>query len=246
MIIFCNGSFKTGSTVLYNAVKQAFQTKSIPKRLKNDWINESVNFNDVPELCRNVDKDHVYVLKTHFYNAVKLQHLLDKFKDYVIINTDRDIEDILISSYFHFLRQGFKYSSFDQYCKLHGYYVLKRHQKYLLDFSNEALITKIFHYDEFTNQIEKVLDILGKELNLKKCGDFTPKNLLNIDELRAQYSESMGEQTAEGFFQKSDERKARKINLMTKYPDCFSNMQSKIDRANRLKSFVLRKLYGIQ
>ena len=246
MLIICNGSFKTGSTLLYNAVSLAYRNTSVPTALRNSWVNESVDLRDLRELAHFANtSDSVYVVKTHFYNPIVLERQLQDCRSYLILNTDRNPVDILISSYFHFVARGYRYRDFASYCRIYGFYALKRHQRYLDEFRESDLVSLVFAYDDLVSDPEKVVTEVGKYIKASpsKINGFNES--LDVKQLRLKYSERMGSDAANSFFLEEHERKERKFSILDSNPNVLRDLEKNVAKAYWLKSYVLRVWYGI-
>lgn len=139
MVIFCNGSFKSGSTWIFNLLKEIRPCDEIPQEFLNrNWVNDSLLKDKIGEFCEYYPKNvGDYVFKTHFRKKFLLNHFLEN-EFIFIVHSTRDYRDVIVSAYFHYLNRGVIDCGFEEFYWRKGRYILYVWSRYDLEWEGIA------------------------------------------------------------------------------------------------------------
>lgn len=104
MLIVCNGAFKSGSTWLYNIVRELTGGEAPPVEYLNpEWRNPSIDPAKLDALLAALRPSDNFVVKNHFNSREQRDSLL-AHPDVRVLNITRDLRDMLVSAYYHVRR----------------------------------------------------------------------------------------------------------------------------------------------
>ena len=137
MLVICNGAIKSGSTWLYNILLCLVDLKHPPKEYltensKKNKSNPCIIPDRLPEFIANEDIVNIdYLSKNHIGSPVYRDVLVNQ-KNIFVFDIDRDIKDVIVSSYYdHCNRNNYK-GAFGEY-----YWSLGRKEAlYILNYQN--------------------------------------------------------------------------------------------------------------
>ncbi|UPM49178.1 sulfotransferase domain-containing protein [Synechococcus sp. A10-1-5-1] len=159
MFVVCNGAPKGGSTWQYLLIPYVFpDVKTIPSTFQdNQFRNSSLELSSVPNFLDSANiSEEFYYSKNHWKYQPELDRLLGD-KDVRLLGIVRDIRDVLVSRYFHDVRNSVipDGSQFYDYYKVRGHSAINHYctfqkswcssdligNKHLFMMSYEALIS---------------------------------------------------------------------------------------------------------
>lgn len=107
MLVILNGAPKGGSTWLVQIIFASQLFKKIPSQYQNqNWHNSSIDPDKLDMFFSEIDyRRNNYYCKQHWRGKQKYKNLL-KDRNIKMVNIIRDIRDVLVSRYFHELREG--------------------------------------------------------------------------------------------------------------------------------------------
>jgi hypothetical protein len=167
MLVVCNGAFKSGSTWLYETVRALVSPQPLPADYVNDdWLPvESIAPRRMRRFLRDVDiHGNDFVVKQHM-NRVHDRRLLDGRPEVRVVDVQRDVRDVVVSSYFHFEAGIRPYGDFEMFYWSQGRYIadgVLRHHRVWRDSS--ALV---LGYEQMTDDWRAELGRLAAFLGLE-------------------------------------------------------------------------------
>lgn len=191
MLVISNGAFKSGSTWLYNIIAELSDFKAPPEKyLNNAWLHPSLDENRLPEFIRKIDfQNDDYLVKNHI-SRKKHKALVFGVSGIKILNITRDVRDIVVSSYYHYLERGMTNLTIDQFyhreAKFHVFAVKRYNELW-----REERNIHSFKYENLKASPFKEIKRIALALN-KQPKDEVIKivvNATNINALRKKYSE---------------------------------------------------------
>lgn len=131
MLVVSNGAFKSGSTWLYNILVEMLAIEPIPEDyLHSGWVNPSIQRDRLETFLTHVDfEHHTYLTKNHYSKPKQRQQLLSR-KNVYVLDIERDVKDVLVSAYYHFLRLEDSQVDFETYYWTEGRLVVNRIRDY--------------------------------------------------------------------------------------------------------------------
>lgn len=107
MLVICNGNLKSGSTWVLGLVRALGTWKPVPEKWRDSrWKNPSISPQQFDAYFRSQEwLHHHYYCKQHWRGSDKYLRLHEK-KGVKVLNSVRDIRDVLVSRYFHDLNAG--------------------------------------------------------------------------------------------------------------------------------------------
>jgi hypothetical protein len=208
MLIVCNGAPKSGSTWLYNIVERlrpgAWPDRSFLTKSKK---HPTIRPDALPAfLATDVYRDADYICKSHYgKQAVRDQLLASPYT--LVLDMERDLRDVLVSSYYDSCRRdGFR-GSFSQYYWLEGRSLADYLGRYHRVWDNghpqvfrttfEALKT------EFIEEARRIADFLGCMVTDEQLAEL--ESATSLGALREAYKDDPQYATAKNpFFRKGE------------------------------------------
>jgi hypothetical protein len=201
MLIVCNGAFKSGSTWLYNIVRELSGAGAPPPEYLNPaWRNPSIDLAKLEALLAALKPDDHFVVKNHFNTREQRDALLAR-SDVRVLNIRRDLRDMLVSAFYHTRRvDGFQ-GDFASYYWGTGRTTLLSVQRYhrLWDVRSPRVYTASYErlHDDFAGQAREISHFLGvttTDAQIQRLQSDT-----SLDALRERYDEA---ESGEKFFRK--------------------------------------------
>lgn len=206
MLVIANGAFKSGSTWQFRILKELSQFPPIPDVYQAEWANPSLDINVIEKFLAEVDiANENYISKNHL-DSIKLRDLVLQNENVRVFNIERDIRDVLVSAYYHKMRQGMVKMSFKDYMDDTGFTiargVLTYHQKWNIKNSERYFsgTYEALHHD-FNTEVRRMANFLNipvTEEQLKLINEKT-----SIQKLRIVYEEN-NKTANEQFFRKGE------------------------------------------
>ncbi len=171
MLIICNGTFKSGSSWIYEIISKLLQYNEIKiENLGSVYTNNinsptSIIESKLDSFLKNESyKKKNYLTKSHFFSNNTLSKKYDNSIKFIFIS--REIKDAIISHYFHFCLQYKIVLNFNFYYKLIGRF--KAYEIYLYNHRCKKYFSKKYHfsYNDFLINFEEAVIRLSLTLNL--------------------------------------------------------------------------------
>lgn len=172
MLVIANGAAKSGSTWLFNVVEEmtAFERPPAEYILDEKNPNPEIQYDQLGNLLKNLDYSKKnYLIKNHF-NEAEQRDLIFSHEDVLVLDVERDLRDVIVSSYFHDLRESSFDGSFEKYYWQRGRWqaelVRSHHEVWKLAPKDRLYVSS---YDRlkgtFTEEVQRVAKFLGRELS---------------------------------------------------------------------------------
>jgi len=194
VLVIANGAAKSGSTWLYNIVDElvAFERPPSEYLLDEDNRNPEIQYDKLGIFLENLDyssKD--YLIKNHF-NAPEERDLILSHAGVFVVDIERDLRDVVVSAYFHNLRESSFDGPFKKYYWQKGRWqadlVRSHHEAWKIAPKNRAYVSS---YDrlkgDFTEEVRRIAKFLGRDISdidAKRIGEAT-----SIEKLRDKYDD---------------------------------------------------------
>jgi len=177
MIIISNGAYKSGSTWLFNILRELTGFPPPPEQYRNpEWVNPSVHPEKLQQFLKEYGSGNESFLSKNHFGTREERDLILGYPNIRIFNIARDLNDVLVSAFYHRIKHhGFE-GDFKAYYWAHGrkelldviqYHQLwniKHSQIYIscyenlkMDFEDE--VSKICKFLDMNCQEEKIMDI---------------------------------------------------------------------------------------
>lgn len=191
MVVICNGSFKSGSTWIFNLASVISGFCHPPSQYLNPaWVNPSLLPRKFAEFERNEDLARAdYIVKNHFA-PYPWRSVLLRSPEVRVIHSSRNFRDVIVSAYFHEKRLGNASNNFSEYYWTSGRKTLEKCHRYNYWWENPKS-EKIFHLRfedlkaDFSNQAMRLGDFLGCSLSQEEVSRIQYQ--VSIDKLRKNY-----------------------------------------------------------
>ncbi|MEO0769366.1 MAG: sulfotransferase domain-containing protein [Cyanobacteria bacterium J06649_4] len=195
MLIVSNGAFKSGSTWLYNILAEMIEASSPPQQyLHSGWVNPSIHRDQLANFLSEVDfSSHIYLTKNHYSKQKQREQLLAHDNIY-ILDIERDIKDVLVSAYYHFLRLEDMAIDFDTYYWSEGRLVVNRIKNYHQLWAQPSPQIYVSSYlrlkQNFEAEVREISNFLGLALSSEAIQRVQTNT--SLDSLRKKYGERGG------------------------------------------------------
>lgn len=170
MLVYSNGAFKSGSTWLYAIARNIRKGCPLPDGYQNPNQNAAgVLREQLEDFLTNVDYATVdYVLKAHL-STVKGRAMLEGRPNVRILTIERDIRDVAVSAYYHYLRLGKIKGTFEEYFWTGGERTVRRvlryHRVWAPTSSSIHKTTYEALLEDFEKEISRIADFLEVTLS---------------------------------------------------------------------------------
>lgn len=173
MLVICNGAFKSGSTWLMQIVQAMEIYRPIPNECSNEkWANPSIRDDAFEDFFASdiYRKDNFYC-KQHWFDHEKYRKLTSD-PHIRVLNISRDLRDVLVSRYFHDLRNGVTNAASveDYFNNEKGDVRLRKYMEYQHFWHSRGVNAPfVCRYEDlhskFENEVERIAAFLGIELS---------------------------------------------------------------------------------
>ena len=166
MLVLANGAFKSGSTWLYVTIQRLTGFPPTPEEFRNpNWRNHSIDPNKLADALANVDyHTNNYIVKTHFGKPEE-RDLILSCTDVYVLNIKRDIRDVVVSAYYHEIRNLNYDGSFEEFYWQHGKKIARQVSDYHAVWSLQSprIVTSSYErmLEDFGKEFRKVSAFLG-------------------------------------------------------------------------------------
>lgn len=208
MLLIANGSFKSGTTWIYNILKDLTQFSPPPcDYLNSDWINPSIH----PKLVRKLLKaenfqDNSYLAKNHL-SPMRFRNLLLQNSQVFIVHSDRDLRDVVVSAYFHDCSKLGYTDDFQKYYwelgRFRALYWHQYNQGWRLPVHERVFTLTFEELKEDANlQVRKMTDFLSLDVNDDQIASVLEET--SIPALRKRYEKYGSGATGSGHFRRGE------------------------------------------
>jgi len=196
MLVVSNGAFKSGSTWLFNIVREMTGFPPVPDQYLNpDWVNPSIHPEKLYALLEEVNHaERDSLVKNHFGEAHQKQLLLGN-PNVIVLDVRRALSDVVVSAFHHYQnKEGYKGSFHDFYWH-RGRSIAMNVQAYhrLWDTSSPRTHVSSFRglKTNFHGEVRRIGEVLGYDLDAGEIERIHEETTLSS--LRKKYQD-------EGFF----------------------------------------------
>lgn len=201
MLIIANGAFKSGSTWLYNILRDLTGFSPPPPQYLNPaWKNPSLLPEKISPLLAILQPSDGFIVKNHFDTPEQRAALL-KHPDVRVFDMTRDIRDVVVSAYYHVRRvEGFE-GDFSAYYWGLGRKIVRDVSRYHALWAQPSKQVACASYEalhtDFEAEVGRWLTFLNIHVPPEKI--VASKRATSLDSLRERYGE---QNDAEKFFRK--------------------------------------------
>lgn len=202
LLIVSNGAFKSGSTWLFNILRELTACPPPPPEYtKAGWGNPSIAPDRLADLLAHMDAHGGrYLSKNHLRKPAQRDLLLSR--PYVrVLDIERDIRDVVVSAYYHDRRKKGYTGAFDRYFVERGYkkarFVTRYHELWAVGSPQVYCASYERLHSDFDAEVARIAAFVGVALDpptLERVRQAT-----TLDALRESYGE---QDKAERFFRK--------------------------------------------
>ena len=201
MLIVCNGAFKSGSTWLYNIVRELTGGDAPPAEYLNPaWRHPSIDSAKLAALLAALKPSDCFVVKNHF-NTREQRDALLAHPDVRVLNITRDLRDMIVSSYYHVRRVKGYDGDFARYYWETGRATMLSVDRYhrLWRMRSPHVYTASYErlHADFTGQVREIAAFLGVKTTDEQLAQLRGET--SLDALRQRYGEA---ESGDKFFRK--------------------------------------------
>lgn len=201
MLIVCNGAFKSGSTWLFNIVRDLTGATPPPAEYLNPaWRNPSLHPDKIAALLEALTPAERFIVKNHF-NTREQRDLLLSHPDVRVLNITRDLRDMTVSAYYHARRVDNYQGDFASYYEIIGRAEMLRVARYHRIWSVPSPHVYTASYErlhaDFFGEVRDIARFLGVSVSDMDIDRLRRET--SLDSLRQKYGEADAQ---EKFFRK--------------------------------------------
>ena len=179
MLIIANGTFKSGSTWLMMILQLMTEFPPPPDEFRNpNWHLPSIKKDRIKDFFMEVDYQNNNFLSKNHFSRVEERDLILSSNNVLVLGIKRDIRDVIVSAYYHDIRNEYFVGSFADYFwgeqgRERIYHVKKYNDLWNLD--SERLYTSSYEalHTSFFDEVQNIASFLNiktseDEINLIK------------------------------------------------------------------------------
>jgi hypothetical protein len=182
MFVMANGAFKSGSTWLRNIIREMMEFQSIPESYRHPdyllWIPPS----KLGDFLREVDLHNQHFISKGHLHSHKYVDMLLSHPDVRVFDITRDVRDVIVSHYYHMLREGKVKSEFGPYYWKLGRYkacqIVQYHDLWSVDHPQMFISSFEALKSDFHNEVRRIGEFLGIALSDAEIGRIKEKTSL--------------------------------------------------------------------
>ena len=245
ILVFSNGNFKSGSTWVTAIINELLKNKKniFPNKFRhpkhNNWINrykigKFIFSKEFKIQDRWISKSHIYQKKL-IYEITRYQ------RNIKVINIERNLEDVIVSHYYHLMNLSKINKGFKSYFNNWGKYKAIQYINYNKAWKHYDFCLKL-KYEDLKNSQEDTINKIAKYLNIKS---YDIENIIketNIATLRKKSKEKdLNEE--DWFFRKGivgDGKKYFTVEMDPKLTDIKEGKITLLEKINFFFKFYLR------
>lgn len=171
MLVVANGAFKSGSTWLQGIVQQMAPFEAIPDAFRSPFHRQPWLYGPRIEafLASGVHESRDFVTKGHVYRRRQRDALLGGGAAVRILDIHRDLRDVVVSHYYHFLRERSVEWTFGTYYWRVGRYkafqVIEFHRAWKDPAPNVYVSSYERLKEDFADEVRRIGAFLGIDLD---------------------------------------------------------------------------------
>lgn len=201
MLIIANGAFKSGSTWLYNILRDLTGFSPPPRHYLNPaWKNPSLLPEQIEPLLATLKPSDGFIVKNHFDKPEHRAALL-KHPDVRVFDMTRDLRDVVVSAYYHVRRVENFQGDFEAYYWGLGRKIARDVSRYHALWGRPSKQVACASYEalhaDFEAEVGRWLAFLNITVPTEKIAE--SKGATSLDSLRERYGE---QNDADKFFRK--------------------------------------------
>jgi hypothetical protein len=169
MLIVANGAFKSGSTWLFNILREMTGSPPVPDEYLNpDWVNPSIHPDKLEVLLEEVDHaERDSLVKNHFGEPNQKRVLLGNPNVYVF-DIRRDLSDVVVSAYHHYQNKEDYEGTFQDFYWWRGRFIAMSVQEYHRLWDTSLPRTYVSSFEalktNFEEEVRRIGNVLGYDL----------------------------------------------------------------------------------
>ena len=194
MLVVANGAAKSGSTWLYNIIDAlaAFERPPSEFILDEKNPNPEIRYDELGSVLESLDYARKnYLIKNHF-NGTQERDLILSHDDVLVIDIQRDLRDVVVSSYYHNLRESTFEGSFKKYYWQKGRWqadlVRCHHEVWKAAPKDRVYVSSYDRLkDAFVEEVQRIAAFLGQhasDSDVRRIAEAT-----SLDSLREKYDD---------------------------------------------------------
>jgi hypothetical protein len=165
MFILANGAFKSGSTWLRNILWLMTDFEEIPPPYQDPRLAHWVDVYKMKQFLDDVDYANTnYISKSHIHNP-RLRDAILSHDNVRVFDIERDLRDVLVSYYYHQVRQRRLRMDFERFYWLLGrykaYQILQYHAVWDIGAPNVYITSFEKLKNDFDRETAAIADYLG-------------------------------------------------------------------------------------
>jgi len=194
VLVIANGAAKSGSTWLFNIISEIDEFERPPAEFLLDQknVNPEIQYDKLRHLLDSLDySDRHYLIKNHF-NEPEQRDLILSCPHAYVLDIERDLRDVVVSSYFHNLRESSYDGPFKKYYWQRGRWqadIVRTHHQVWKQSPNSKMYLSSFDRlkKNFSNEVRQIANFLGRKItdhDIKRIEEAT-----SIRKLRRKYND---------------------------------------------------------
>ncbi|MFP4106435.1 MAG: sulfotransferase domain-containing protein [Phycisphaerae bacterium] len=169
MLVMANGAFKSGSTWLRNIILEMMEFQPIPESYRHPDYLLWISSYRLADFLREVDfQNHNFISKGHLHSH-KYVDLLLSHPDVRVFDITRDVRDVIVSHYYHMVREGKVKSEFGPYYwklgRYKAYQIVEYHKLWSVDHPQMFVSSFESLKTDFHNEVRRIGSFLGCDLS---------------------------------------------------------------------------------
>ena len=195
MLVIANGAPKSGSTWLFNILRNLREFAEVPREflLDPENPNSEIIYDRLPDFLREVDfRSADYLLKNHFGAAHQRDAILST-PDVRVVNIKRDLKDAVVSSYYHEMRETGVRNSFARYYWRRGRFDAEHIRRYHAtweDIRDDRILFASYEAlkNDFATEVRRIADFIEAPLSSSDLQRLSEKT--SMESLRKRYNDA--------------------------------------------------------
>ena len=173
MLIISNGAFKSGSTWLFNILREMTGFSPVPEEYQNpDWVNPSIHPDRLDALLEEVNHaERDSLVKNHFGERRQKRALL-RNPNVIVFDIRRVLSDVVVSAYHHYQNKKEYEGTFHNFYWHRGRFIAMDVQAYHRLWDTPSPRTYVLSFralkTNFDEEVRCIGDVLGYDLNAEE------------------------------------------------------------------------------
>ena len=192
ILVFSNGNFKSGSTWVTAIINELLKNKKniFPKKFRHPKHNNWINRYKIREFIfsKHFKTKDKWISKSHIYQKKLISEITRYQRNIKVINIERNLEDVIVSHYFHLMNLGKIDKGFKEYFNNWGRYKAIQYINYNKAWKHYDFCLKL-KYEDLKKSQEDTINKIAKYLNIKSYDIESIIKETNISNLRKKSKE---------------------------------------------------------